>query len=119
MKRAAPESPGLDTAARAFGALASPQRLAVLRLLVRAGPGGLPMGRIADATGIAPPTLTHHLRALADAGLVTRRRAGRNMFAALDHGRVRALSDYLLENCCADADRTWAGAPPRKEPVDG
>jgi ArsR family transcriptional regulator len=104
-------SPALDAAARAFAALGAPPRLAVLRLLVRAGPGGLPMGRIALATGIAAPTLTHHLKALAAAGLVTQRRAGRHIYAAIDHARVRALSDYLLENCCADAGCDRSDAP--------
>ena len=103
---------------RAFAALGSPQRLLVLRLLVRAGPAGLTMGRLAAATGLAAPTLTHHLKALDAAGLVGQRREGRHIFAVLDHGRVRALSDYLLENCCADAacaDRP--GAEP--ETADG
>jgi ArsR family transcriptional regulator len=108
-----------DAAARAFAALGAPHRLAVLRLLVRAGPGGLPMGHLAEATGLAAPTLTHHLKALAAAGLVTQRRAGRHVFAALDHARVRALSDYLLENCCADADCTWRDSQPHMETVDG
>jgi ArsR family transcriptional regulator, arsenate/arsenite/antimonite-responsive transcriptional repressor len=118
MDLAPPPVPELGAAARAFAALGAPQRLAILRLLVRAGPRGLPMGRLADAAGLAAPTLTHHLDALVAAGLVGRRRQGRHVFAALDHGRVRALSDYLLENCCADADCDRQPEP-ESETADG
>lgn len=94
-----------DAAAQAFAALGSPQRLALVRALVRAGPDGLAVGALGAATGIAASTLTHHLKALAAAGLIRQRRDGRSIACAADFETVEALSDFLLRECCADASR--------------
>lgn len=92
--------------ASGFAALGSEQRLAVLRALVRAGPDGLTMGELGRRTGVTGSTLTHHLRVLTGAGLVTQERRGRQVIcAALAYDAVRALSRFLLEECCADAPR--------------
>jgi DNA-binding transcriptional ArsR family regulator len=45
-------------------------------LAVQAGPDGMPAGRVAEALGLAPNTLTFHFDRLRDAGLVTVRRDG-------------------------------------------
>ena len=100
------DSPTLSpvTAAAKFAALGSEQRLGVLQTLVRAGPEGLSMGALGQRCGITGSTLTHHLKILAAAGLVTQTRQGRSIICAgADYSEVRALSDYLLQNCCADA----------------
>ncbi|MEL7104991.1 MAG: metalloregulator ArsR/SmtB family transcription factor [Pseudomonadota bacterium] len=99
----------LDTlrAASAFAALGSEQRLEVLRTLVRAGPGGLPMGELGARTGVTGSTLTHHLRILREAGLVRQAKEGRKIIcvgAAYD--RAQALSEFLLRECCADKPNT-------------
>ena len=91
-------------AASAFAALGSEQRLEVLRTLVRAGPNGLPMGELGARTGVMGSTLTHHLRILREAGLVRQAKEGRKIIcvgAAYD--RAQELSDFLLQECCADA----------------
>ncbi len=91
-------------AASTFAALGSEQRLAVLRALVRAGPEGLAIGELGDRSGVTGSTLTHHLRILAQAGLVNQARQGRKIIcigAAYD--RMQALSDFLLFECCADS----------------
>ncbi|MEO1238751.1 MAG: metalloregulator ArsR/SmtB family transcription factor [Pseudomonadota bacterium] len=95
----------LDTvrAASAFAALGSEQRLEVLRTLVRAGPDGLPMGELGARSGVTGSTLTHHLRILREAGLVQQAKRGRKVIcvgAAYD--RAQELSDFLLQECCAD-----------------
>ena len=59
-----------EAAAKAFAALGSEHRIAVLKLLVRAGPGGARVGALSDALKIPPSTLTHHLKFLTEAGLV-------------------------------------------------
>ncbi|AUC53986.1 transcriptional regulator [Sagittula sp. P11] len=93
-----------ETAASKFAALGSEQRLAVLDVLVRAGSEGLPIGVLGERCGISGSTLTHHLKILAAAGLVTQSRQGRSIICAgADYAEVRALSDYLLRHCCADA----------------
>lgn len=101
------ETLSLADAARAFAALGSEQRLAVLRLLVRAGPAGLTMGALAERSGIANSTLTHHLRALVQAGLVRQERQGRSVVcSSVAYETAKALSDFILTNCCADAPHT-------------
>lgn len=97
-------------AADAFAALGSRQRLAVLRLLVRAGADGLTVGRLQTGLGMPASTLSHHLRALILAGLVEQRRDGRNLICRARYDRIRALSDFLLGECCADAGGAAPGA---------
>ncbi|ARE41097.1 Transcriptional regulator, ArsR family [Rhodovulum sp. P5] len=90
--------------ASAFAALGSEQRLSVLRTLVRAGPEGLPIGQLGARSGITGSTLTHHMKILAQAGLVTQTRQGRSIIcAAAAYPEMQALSDFLLSECCADA----------------
>ncbi|PIE07542.1 MAG: transcriptional regulator [Rhodobacterales bacterium] len=96
--------PPIAFAASAFAALGSEQRLSVLRTLVRAGPGGLSVGELGRRSGISGSTLSHHLRILVSAGLVTQEKRGRSIIAgAADMTTMQALSDYLLSECCADA----------------
>jgi len=84
----------------ALAALAQENRLDVFRLLVEAGPEGMPAGTVASALKLAPNTLTFHFDRLRDAGLVTVRRDGRSMIYAAQYDRMNALLDYLTENCC-------------------
>lgn len=99
----------LEEAAQAFAALGSEQRLAVLQALVAAGPDGLSAGTLAQRTGIGASTLTHHLRFLTQAGLVTQRREGRSILSMAAFDRVEQLSNYLLLNCCALAPTPHKG----------
>ena len=94
--------PTLTTAATAFAALGSEQRLSILRRLVKAGPAGLPIGALGDDVGIAGSVLTHHLKQLASAGLVEQRRDGRRILCSVDFNAVENLSRYLILECCAD-----------------
>jgi len=103
MKTHRPTDITIEQAASTFAALGSEQRLAVLAALVRAGPEGLSIGQLGDACGVTGSTLTHHMRILSQAGLVSQVRQGRSIIcAAVDYGRVQALSSYLLRECCAD-----------------
>ena len=61
----------LEAAAHQLEALGNPTRLRVYRILVRAGADGLPVGRLQAKIGIAASTLSHHLKRLVEAGLVT------------------------------------------------
>ncbi len=84
----------------ALAALAQENRLDVYRLLVQAGPQGLPAGTIASALDIAPNTLTFHFDRLRMAGLVTVRREGRSMIYAALYEKMNALLAYMTRNCC-------------------
>ena len=90
-------------AVAALAALAQDSRLDVFRLLVRAGPAGLPAGAVASALALAPNTLTFHFDRLRQAGLITVRREGRSMIYAARYETMNGLLAYLSENCCAGA----------------
>ena len=95
----------VEIAASTFAALGSEQRLAVLRTLVRAGPEGLTIGTLGERSGVTGSTLTHHMKILAQAGLVTQTKQGRSIIcAAVAYEQVRALSNFLLKECCADSE---------------
>lgn len=95
-----------------LSALAHDSRLAVFRLLVQAGPEGLPAGEIAQRLTIAPPTLSFHLAQLAGAGLARSRRQGRSILYAADYEAMRALVGYLFENCCGGRCDPLPAEPP-------
>ena len=87
-------------AVSALSALAQNNRLDVFRLLVQAGPEGMPAGAIAEALDLAPNTLTFHFDRLRMAGLVTVRREGRSMIYAAQFDVMNALLGFLTDNCC-------------------
>ena len=89
-----------QSALQALAALAQDNRLDVFRLLVEAGPEGMPAGAVANALKLAPNTLTFHFDRLREAGLVTVRRNGRSMIYAARYDTMNALLAYLTENCC-------------------
>lgn len=84
----------------ALGALAQETRLAVFRLLVTAGPEGLPAGAIADKLGAATSTLSFHLAYLSRAGLVVSRRESRSIIYSANFEGMRGLLDFLTQDCC-------------------
>lgn len=84
----------------AFSALAQESRLEALRLLVKSGPRGLSAGAVSEALGLAAPTMSFHLKELANAGLITSRKEGRHVFYAADYGGIRRLVDFLMADCC-------------------
>src|SRR5512141_398003 len=87
----------------ALAALAQENRLDVFRLLVQAGPEGMPAGEVADALELAPNNLTFHFDRLRQAGLVTVRREGRSMIYAARFEVMNDLIGFLTENCCQGA----------------
>lgn len=90
----------IPNAVEALSALAHASRLAVFRLLVRAGPDGLPAGEIAREIGVLPNTLSTHLTLLGHAGLIRSRRDGRSIIYAADYEGVRDLLGFLAADCC-------------------
>ncbi|KPK15454.1 MAG: ArsR family transcriptional regulator [Betaproteobacteria bacterium SG8_41] len=92
-------------AAGALGALSQETRLAIFRLLVRAGPDGLPAGKVATELDVPPATLSFHLTQLARASLVRSRRRGRFVIYIADFDAMTALLTYLTEDCCSGTIR--------------
>jgi ArsR family transcriptional regulator len=85
----------------ALTAVAQESRLAVFRLLVRAGRDGMAASKIADSLGIAPSSLSFHLKELAHADLVTQRQDGRFVIYSANFDTMNALIAFMTENCCA------------------
>lgn len=84
----------------ALAALAHPVRLQVFRALVVTGPNGLTPGVMQEGLGIAPATLSFHLKELARAGLVSQQRDGRNLIYRASYDRMNAVLAYLTAHCC-------------------
>ncbi|SOZ69006.1 putative transcriptional regulator, ArsR domain [Cupriavidus taiwanensis] len=89
-----------DDALTALAALAHSIRLAVFRLLVQAGPSGLPAGRIAEQMEIPASSLSFHLKELHRAGLLTSRQDGRSIIYMAHFDTMNGLLAYLTQNCC-------------------
>lgn len=84
----------------ALAALAQESRLDIYRLLVEAGPEGMPAGHIGQRLGVPSATLAFHLKELKHAGLITFTREGRSLIYAAVYPRMNGLLAYLTENCC-------------------
>ncbi|MFO1225749.1 ArsR/SmtB family transcription factor [Roseateles sp.] len=84
----------------ALAALAHPLRLQVFRALVVVGDAGLTPGAIQQGVGVAPATLSFHLKELMNAGLISQERASRNLIYRADFAAMNAVLGYLTENCC-------------------
>src|SRR5216117_217310 len=85
-------------AVKALAALAQDTRLAIYRLLVQQGSGGLSAGTIAERLDIAGATLSFHLKELAHAGMVEARQEGRFVYYSANYGQMNGLLAYLTEN---------------------
>ena len=89
-----------NNAVSILSALAQPTRLTVFRVLVQAGPAGLPAGQIAELAGVPPSSLSFHLKELSHAGLVESRQDGRFVIYTARFETMNGLLDYLTNNCC-------------------
>lgn len=83
-----------------LAALAQPSRLEVFRLLVRYLPYGLSAGDIARLLLVPHNSLSTHLAALEQAGLLVSRREGRSIIYAANRARALRLGAFLLQDCC-------------------
>lgn len=90
----------LETHAEQLGALGHPVRLAILRHIVVAGAEGAVVGEIQAKLDVPGSTLSHHLDRLARTGLLEARREGTFIYYSAVFPTLRALTDYLWEDCC-------------------
>jgi arsenate reductase len=82
-----------------LAALGQTTRLAVIRSLLKVYPNGINAGDIARLCDVAHNTLSAHLNVLANAGLVTVERRGREMNYCVELKRVRTLVKSLAKDC--------------------
>jgi ArsR family transcriptional regulator, arsenate/arsenite/antimonite-responsive transcriptional repressor len=104
----------LKSAVTLLGALAQDSRLQVYRLLVQAGPEGMPATEIAGRLGIPANTLSFHLKTLSHADLVQSRQAGRFIYYSTNYEQMNALLGFLTENCCGGRSCVPAAVATRK-----
>lgn len=90
----------LDRHAEQLSALGHPVRLAVLRHVVQGGAGGVAAGELQARVDVPASTLSHHLKRLVGAGLLASRPEGTFHYYSADYPALRALTDYLWEDCC-------------------
>jgi ArsR family transcriptional regulator len=101
-------------AVAALAALAQESRLAVFRLLIRNAPEGMTPGVIGEQLELPAPTLSFHLKTLAQAGLVTTLQEGRYVRYRAEISGINALIAFLTEDCCGgDPQRCY---PKEKRP---
>ncbi len=89
-----------ETAIEALSALAHPGRLAVFRLLVKAGADGLAAGEVARLMEIPANTMSTQLAILSRSGLIGSRRERRSIIYHADYARFAELLGFLVEDCC-------------------
>lgn len=85
---------------KALSALAQPTRLALYRMLVARGPGGMAAGQAAEKLKVSPATLSFHFRTLSHAGLIVGKQNGRFIYYAVNFKVMNDMVEYLTENCC-------------------
>lgn len=93
-----------DELVRVAKALSDPTRFGVLREIVAAGE--LSCGELAERVAVGQPTVSHHVRILAESGLVDTRRSGQH---SLFTARSETLEGY--RRALAAAFGTPTGLP--------
>jgi ArsR family transcriptional regulator len=90
-----------DTAASQLQALGNPIRLRICEIVVKAGDGGVTVGRIQSALKINASTLSHHLKTLTSAGLLTQTRDATKLICRVNDGLLHGLLDSLTRRLAA------------------
>ena len=99
-----PLTPEAATAlARSLKALADPARLRLLSLVAAHEGGEACVCDLTEPVGLSQPTISHHLKVLVDAGLLTRDKRGVWAYYSLVPGALDALADLLRTPLAASA----------------
>lgn len=92
----------IDDAAARLEALGNPTRLKIYRALVKAGDGGLSVGKLQARLDIAASTLSHHLKSLLIVGLISQERQSTTLICRANYDVMQTLVMFLVSECCAD-----------------
>lgn len=95
----------LERHAEQFGALGHPARLSILRHVVQAGSDGMSTTELQDKLELPWTTLNHHLSRLVTSGLINAQRDGKFAIHTADYVALKALTDFLWEDCCKRGKR--------------
>lgn len=82
-----------EEVAKISKALGDPTRLRIFELI--ASRKEMPCGQLAGAEDVAPATISHHLKILAEAGLIECRREGQRVLNRVKTARVREYAHLL------------------------
>jgi DNA-binding transcriptional ArsR family regulator len=96
-------SMNIEAAALQLEALGNATRLSIYRTLVRAGENGLPVGKLQLKLDVPSSTLSHHIKKLAEVGLLTQERQATTLICRANYEAMNGLIGYLADECCADA----------------
>ena len=96
----------LERHAEQLSALGHPVRLTILRFVVQGGSDGTSAGDIQAHVDMPASTLSHHLKRLVEAGLLSSRSEGTFHYYAPEFKTLRSLTDYLWEDCCKRGSST-------------
>lgn len=92
--------PTLQNMTRQLKALGHPGRLSIVRAVVQGPLEGTPAGEIQAQIDMPASTLSHNLAELAEAGLLDARRQGTTIRYAARFDNLKALTEYLWQDCC-------------------
>lgn len=92
----------LDDAAARLEALGNPTRLRIYRALVKAGDGGMSVGKLQTRLDVAASTLSHHLKSMLIVGLISQERQSTTLICRANYDVMRSLVGFLVEECCAE-----------------
>lgn len=84
----------------AFASLSQETRLRIVRMLVIAGPDGMPAGAVGDAMGASSSKISFHLSHLERAGLIQSRREARSIIYSAVYPALSGLIEFLMKDCC-------------------
>ena len=93
----------IDDAAGRLEALGNPTRLKIYRALVRAGDGGMSVGRLQLKLDVAASTLSHHLKTMLVVGLIHQERQSTTLICRANYDTMHALLDFMVAECCVDS----------------
>jgi len=91
----------LEQAAAQLAELGHSTRLAIFRILVRAGQTGISVGEIQLLLNIPGSTLSHHLSRMSKVGLMQQTRDGRTLWCRLEFAAMNQLLEFLMAECCS------------------
>ncbi|MBT4520212.1 MAG: helix-turn-helix transcriptional regulator [Halieaceae bacterium] len=91
-----------DYITQTLSELGNETRLAIFRLLIKSGDGGVTIGEIGKRLKVPPSTLGFHLRGLVSVGLVTQRKVGRSIYCHAELDVLKHVLRSLEDECCED-----------------
>lgn len=94
-------------------ALSDPSRVRMLSMIAAHPDGEACVCELTELVGLSQPTVSHHMKQLVDAGLVTREQRGRWAYYAVVPATLSMLSAVLDPHATRTGAAGRATAPPR------